>query len=448
MPRATPAAAAFRADPDVDRWYRNLGRGSASTADINLRRLAAFCAQARTTPAALLKLPEKALHDAILDFVSAEEARGMAGSYVVRTVKAVKSWLAHNGVAYSRRIKVRGAQETPTLKDERTPSPNELRLIFLGANPRTRLCAVLMAHSGVRPEVLGNYRGNDGLRLSDFPELKLRKGTVEFETTPTQVRVRSELSKTATGYLTFLSTEGCGYLKAYLEERLRGGERLGPDSDLIHPDRARKVFIRALNIGDGVRAAIRAAGFPWRPYVLRSFFDTQLLLAESKGRVTHSYRVFWMGHVGAIDARYTTNKGQLTKDLLDDMRAAYKRCEPFLSTASVTDPNSGATRVLRALLIERGLPKDQADKLEVDAMSDPELDALLKKLRGAGLAAKRAERAVSVDEVPLMLEAGWEFVAPLNGALAVLRSPDGPADVSLSQLPAGRQLGTPAAVLR
>ncbi len=280
------------------------------------------------------------------------------------------------------------------------------------------------------------------------PNLKLRKGTVEFETTPTQVRVRSELSKTATGYLTFLSTEGCGYLKAYLEERLRGGERLGPDSDLIHPDRARKVFIRALNIGDGVRAAIRAAGFPWRPYVLRSFFDTQLLLAESKGRVTHSYRVFWMGHVGAIDARYTTNKGQLTKDLLDDMRAAYKRCEPFLSTASVTDPNSGATRVLRALLIERGLPKDQADKLEVDAMSDPELDALLKKLRGAGLAAKRAERAVSVDEVPLMLEAGWEFVAPLNGALAVLRSPDGPADVSLSQLPAGRQLGTPAAVLR
>jgi hypothetical protein len=73
----------------VDRWLRNLARGSPSTADINLRRLAAFCAQAGTTPSAFAKLPEKTLHNAILDFVSAEEARGMAGSYVVRTVKAV-----------------------------------------------------------------------------------------------------------------------------------------------------------------------------------------------------------------------------------------------------------------------------------------------------------------------------------------------------------------------
>jgi hypothetical protein len=438
MPRATPAAAAIRADPDVDRWYRNLSRGSASTADINLRRLAAFCAQAKTAPAALLKLPEKALHDAVLDFVSAEEARGMAGSYVVRTVKAVKSWLAHNGVAYSRRVKVKGSQETPTLKDERTPSQEELRLIFLGANPRTRLCAALMAHSGVRPEVLGNYLGHDGLRLSDFPELRLRKGTVELDTIPTQVRVRSELSKTATGYLTFLSTEGCGYLKAYLEERLRGGERLGPESDLIHPDRARKLFIRALNIGDGVRAAIRAAGFPWRPYVLRSFFDTQLLLAESKGKVTHSYRVFWMGHVGAIDARYTTNKGQLTKDLVDDMRAAYKRCEPFLSTNPTNPDDDGVNRVLRALLLSRGMSATEADKLELASKSEGELVELFKKLGAATLPSVPAQRAVRASEVPGLLEAGWEYVAPLDGGLAVLRVPSPPAGTGL---PAGRATG-------
>jgi hypothetical protein len=122
---------------------------------------------------------------------------------------------------------------------------------------------------------------------------------VSFTETPTTVRVSPELSKSANGYLTFLSRERCDYLKAYLEERLRGGERLTPDSDLLHPDRASGHFFRTLNHGDAIRTANRAAGFKWRPYVLRAYFEPQLQLAESKGKIAHDYRVFGWATPGA-----------------------------------------------------------------------------------------------------------------------------------------------------
>jgi hypothetical protein len=60
--------------------------------------------------------------------------------------------------------------------------------------------------------------------------------------------------------------------------------------------------------------------YTWRPYVLRAYCDTQLLLAESNGRLSHAYRAFFMGHKGDIEARYTTNKGRLTPQMMVDLR--------------------------------------------------------------------------------------------------------------------------------
>jgi integrase len=424
MPRRAPAPLELASDPNVRRWFENTARGSQATADINLRRLAAFCTAVGKTPAALADLDERRLHDLFLDFVSSEEKRGVAGSYIVRTMKAAKSWLLHHGVKVSRPVKVRGAKRTPTLENERVPTQEELRTILLSGTPRIRAACALVAFSGVRPEVLGNYRGDDGLILEDFPELEIEKDSVKFATVPTLIRVRPELSKNSNGYLTFLSAEGCEYVTQYLEERQRTGEQLGPKTDLIHPDRAGKLFIRTINIGDAIRTAIRGAGFRWRPYVLRHYFDTQLLTAESKGKVPHDFRVYWMGHVGSIDARYTTNKRQVPKAFLDEMRAAYKRCESFLSTAPVADSNDGATRVLRALLISRHMPKEEAEKLDIGGMSDSELEALFRKLGArAAQPSRRVERAVQVSEVPALLEGGWEFVSRLDDHRAILREP-------------------------
>jgi len=76
------------------------------------------------------------------------------------------------------------------------------------------------------------------------------------------------------------------------------------------------------------------AGFKWRPYVLRAYCDTNMIIAEFKGKISHPYLQFIMGHKGDIEARYSTNKGVLSPTMIEDMRKAYRECEPFLSTAT------------------------------------------------------------------------------------------------------------------
>ena len=79
---------------------------------------------------------------------------------------------------------------------------------------------------------------------------------------------------------------------------------------------------------------MRDAGVRIRPYVLRGSAETQLIIAESKGKISHPYLQFIAGHKGDIEARYSTNKSRLPPDMIEDMRAQYKACEPFLSTMS------------------------------------------------------------------------------------------------------------------
>jgi integrase len=429
MPRKGLSAASLLDDPDVRRWFDNLARGSQATADVHLRRLGALCASLHLTPGELARLDEKEVHNRFLDFVGTEEKRGMAGSYIVRTLKAGKSWLLHNGKKLERPIRVRGAKGTPSLADERVPTQEELHRVILAGTPRIRTACALVAFSGVRPEVLGNYRGDDGLILADFPELKIGTDGVEFGSTPTVIRVRPELSKNSNGYVTFLAAEGCEYVKQYLDERLRAGERLGPESDLIHPDRAGKRFIRTINIGDAVRTAIRGAGFQWRPYNLRHYFDTQLLTAESKGKVPPAFRVHWMGHVGSIDARYTTNKRRLPKEFLEEMRTAYKRCEPFLSTTPTKDSGDQVASARELFLRFAQVPEAEISKLDLTAMTNDEVYAVAERERAksSGTPAKGGQRAVPSAEVRSMLDAGWEYVAPLGTDQAVLRGPGTPA---------------------
>lgn len=425
-----PPRLALLSEPNLARWHANVSRGSPITADVYARRLAAFCEQVTVEPLSLPGRPERDLRDLLLDFITDEERKGRAGSYIQSTVKAVKSWLVHNGVKLSLPLRIHGAADTPSLREERTPTQVELRSILLSATPRDRVSCALMAFSGVRPEVLGNYRGNDGLRLGDLKDLVLRGRSVSFSRLPALIEVRKELSKADHRYFTFLGKEASDYVRQYLEERLRSGEKLGPESDLIHPKGTGgsrdKAFVTTTNVGDGVRNSIRGAGFKWRPYVLRAYFDTQLLMAESRGKLAHDYRVFWMGHKGSMEARYTTNKGRLSEELLEDMRAAYKRCEPVLSTAAPTTSNDEAVNhALRLLLIARGVPEKTLEGVDFGGKSDEEITGLLKKLGASPSVAsgKASERAVPVDEVPTLLDVGWTFVAPLNGSMAVLRAP-------------------------
>lgn len=134
-----------------------------------------------------------------------------------------------------------------------------------------------------------------------------------------------------------------------------------------------------------------------------------------------------MSHGGdKVASAYNVGK-PWNPELMREAREAYRRAEPFLLTSGL--PAERATdRVLRALFRARGATNEEIDSLA--NKSPEEIEAWVKKRGLAAAPEKRSERAVSVSDVPRLLEDGWEFVAPLNGSMAVLRSPATHGNVS------------------
>ena len=410
-------------DIDISLWHGNVARGSQVTADVYLRRLGNFCARFHVTPEGLASMGEDELYNLMLDVITTLEA-DYSGSYILSIVKAMKSWLAHNNVEIKRKLKVKGSQDTPSLRNERVPIQDELKKIFLSGDKKARTASALVAHTGVRLKTIGNYQGNDGLRVKDLPELRIENGLVEFETLPTLVVVRRELSKAGHQYFTFLSEEGCDYLKDYLETRMREGEKLTDESAIVTPKRRMKPFIRATNVGDVIRSAIRKAGFKWRPYVLRSYFDTQLMLAESKGLVLRDYRGFWMGHKGDIENRYTTNKARLPETVLEDMRDAYRRSQKFLqTTGGGVSEDSLRESFRKQLLLVAGFNKEEVEKMDPSMDDVTFQETVRRKLLGSMANNGASQRVIAVDDIERFLTGGWDFVATLPDDRIVVRLP-------------------------
>ena len=318
-------------DSDIKQWYANVARGSKITADVYLRRFGSFCQDNNVTPKQLIKLSDKEREKLIFDTIDKMTSNGNAGSYIQAHLKAIKSWLSWNDIVIKKKVRINGTNRRPSLKDEAVPDQAELKKILNSSDSRERTAISLVAFSGLRPEVLGNYKGTDGLRIGDIPEVVITEDTVSFQKTPAMVVVREELSKTGNRYFTFLGPEGCSYLKAYLESRLKHGETLTKDSPVLVPVRRQPAFIITNNIGNMIRSPMRLAGNKNRPYVFRSYFDTQTMLAEMRGFL-RDYRTFMMGHRGDIEHTYTMNKNHLSNDLIEKMREAYTAALPYLET--------------------------------------------------------------------------------------------------------------------
>ena len=322
-------------DKDIARWKHSVESGSIITSDVYLRRLGAFCKEMGKSPQDLIKIKDKELADLMDDYVIKREKIGNSGGYIGNTVKAVKSWLLFNGIKPNRNIKVKDADRTPTLSNERIPTQQELKKIFNAGDSRERTACCLIAFTGIRLGVIGNYKGTDGLKVKDIPDLQIEGDKISFLKVPCLVNIREELSKSGKKYFTFLGQEGCMYLQNYLTERIRSGEIITPDSAIITASKLaqrNKQHITTINVGDLMRNGIRNAGFRWRPYVLRAYFDSRLLLAQDERLIQRDYRAFFMGHVGDIEHRYTLNKGQLSDDLIQSMRSAYEKSSKFLET--------------------------------------------------------------------------------------------------------------------
>ena len=409
-------------DQTVKDWYDNVCRGSKITGDVYLRRLGSFCIDNNTTPTQLIKMKEKERERIILTNITKMTQDGAAGSYINAALKAVKSWLAWNDIEIKKKIKINGAGRTPSLKDETVPSQEELKQILNAADTRERVAIALIAFAGLRLETLGNYTGADGLTIGDFPELEIKDGTVLFTKIPTMVRVREDLSKAGHSYFSFLGPEGCQYIKAYLESRIKHGEILDKSSPILVPVRQKPHFITTINISNTIRTPMRLAGNNNRPYVLRSYFATQCMQAESKGLI-RDYRTFMMGHLGDIEHTYTLNKNHISQELVDKMREAYTSALPYLETSY--DPrsiNNAITSEVKSTLLKlTGFSDD-----EIKALSEKpedEVIALIKEKLGQKTSQSDVQTIVNPNEAEPYIKQGYQYVNVLPDGRWILRTP-------------------------
>lgn len=124
-------------DSDVKRWYGNVSRGSRITVDVYLRRLGSICrSRGMKNPKDLLALATRGggtlwAYNFIMDLVTKLEAEGKAGSYIHSNTKALRSWFAHNGINVEGRIRIKGAQDAPSLKDKHAPTSSWTGPLFL-----------------------------------------------------------------------------------------------------------------------------------------------------------------------------------------------------------------------------------------------------------------------------------------------------------------------------
>jgi hypothetical protein len=326
---------------DIRRWYDNLARSSIVTAEVRLRKLGRFCENNKITPQELIDLGLKdprAVSDLLEDAITTMEKQKHAPQYIKAVMTSVKSWLYHFDIEIKRKIKISNVDATPTLADERVPDAAELAELFNRADLRSGAIMALIGKAGLRPEVLGMHDASDGLTIRDLPEIEIVHRIARFTQNPPKVVVRRNLSKAGHSYFSFITETGAEKVLAYLNQRMIEGEVLDPESPVIAPftkykrfrgkNEGRK-FLSTPIIERDVRNTMRPR-FKWRPYVLRAFFDTQLLIAESRGKIAHDFRAFFMGHKGSIEAKYTTNKGILPETLVIEMREAYKRSEELL----------------------------------------------------------------------------------------------------------------------
>ena len=260
--------------PIIKRWYDNLKARSEITADIYLRNLGLWLEWLNLNPEQLISKAKNSydeLKNLISDQIRKMENEGKAGSYISVSIKPVLSYLKFNNTPVKFQINIKNENRNMTTENERVPTKEELSTILRMASARSRTAISLMAFSGLRPESLGSYNGDDGLKLSDIPDLTIQNDNITFEKTPAQIIIRPELSKARHQYFSFIAEEGCTYIKEYLKSRINNGEKLTKDSPLILPDTkmSRKEyenpFLETQLVSREIKKAITKAGYKWRP---------------------------------------------------------------------------------------------------------------------------------------------------------------------------------------
>jgi hypothetical protein len=120
-----------------------------------------------------------------------------------------------------------------------------------------------------------------------------------------------------------------------------------------------------------------------------------LLIAQSQGKMTPDFRVFFMGHKGSIEARYTTHKGTLPQSLVNEMRENFRNSEGYIDLEKNTvDPLEQTKKDLEASM----------SQMLQNAKSPEELAKVQKLLCKLGSGKPKASESNKNNKESLQLE--------------------------------------------
>lgn len=412
-------------------WYDESVLRSKLTASVNLRRLGLLFHQLDLAPRELLTLakhhPEQ-LRSRFVAYAKRMMAEGRTGAYVAKMFSGPRSWLDYHRVTFDGYPKLKVIQGE-TIREERVPTPQELRRILSLYTPRGRVVALMMAHAGVRPGVLANIDGSEGLTLGDLRDLHLSPKP-DFTKVPFHIVVPARLSKNSHEYHTFGTEELAEAILAYLGERDARGEKLTAKSPLVtvEPMGARTKlrqgsetgFITTPKMMETLRAGLWSV-LKARTYIFRSYASTQLWVASNHGKITRDAVEAIMGHDLGVAGRYNLGK-KLHPALVEELREAYDRCQPYLTTLPVKDEAATQARIAKVMLLGLGYTEEELESVDFDSLDMATFQGLVtRKVPPAVAPAK--QRLVEADELPRYLEEGWTVVTVVNDHQVVLNPP-------------------------
>ncbi len=328
--------------------------------------------------------------------------RGVSPSTIKNSrVPYVKTFLRKNGVEVPSAL-LEFPRESREDSD-RIPTREELR-DFLAALGLKEKAAVLLMCSA-------------GLRVGALSRLKLKH--VDFNSDPPKITVPAALNKSRSSYYTFMTPEAAKFLKLYLAEREKRGEKLFPESYLFvtkygQPYTGRtfeEVLRRELKRHMSLRrlSGLKDPRYDIHIHCFRKFFRTQLEVAG----VRRSFREFMMGHRGdALDPSYFRPPEW-------QVREEYKKAIPFLTILEDLSAEEMRKRQLLDTARLLGFSEDKIRRLEEALARAKSVDEAVEKFRR--FMASVETRVISEEDLPAYLADGWDFVATLNSGKVVVR---------------------------
>jgi hypothetical protein len=256
----------------------------------------------------------------MISYILHLKKKGRANKYMATNWYALKSWFASNGV---RKIKI----------DEKIPVGQQVK--FLDKIPTKEELKRILGCSSMQTKAMESMMAFGGMRPKDASELTYSRIREDYEAGVSPMAIRYQVSKAGgLWHVTFLTSQGAGYLRDWIEYRKAGGETFGDDTPLfINQKSKEQERIGRRGFEQAITAALRKAGwkrkdkmFKRRPYGLRKYFRSNLL------GIDPDFREYLVAHASnSLSATYDGLR-DLHKPTIDELRNQFKRAEPSLST--------------------------------------------------------------------------------------------------------------------